>query len=370
VKIKPPRRRAQDGLVMEALLVALRTLTPLAGRLCLGLLALALVSGIRFIGPGESALVLRLGRLQPEVHGPGLLLAWPAPIDEIVRVPTGAELSLPLERWTANGQRVVRVNELKQLSDAEIEAYLKQNPTGGHGVMPLPEYVTDAGNYLDPTRDGYTLTGDWNIVQGRFTLRYRIVDPVAWWRAGAAVEPTLAALCQQATATELSQRAVDRSLTADRDAIALGVRDRVRQRVRVLGLGVEPVAFDLRELVPPRQVVAAFEEVTDARLMVQTLASNARQYRTTQLTAASGQAAVIQQRVFAYATQLTATAQGEAAAFARYLVEYQRSPTLVRDRVFAEALGELIPRANAITLLPTGGQVPGFFLEPSSDGPR
>ena len=52
-------------------------------------------SGVRFIRSGNVALILRFGNLvgdtyEEQVHGPGLLLAFPYIIDEVVVVPTGS----------------------------------------------------------------------------------------------------------------------------------------------------------------------------------------------------------------------------------------------------------------------------------------
>ena len=53
------------------------------------------LSGVRFIRSGNVALILRFGQLvgdtyEEQVHEPGLLLAFPYIIDEVVTVPTGS----------------------------------------------------------------------------------------------------------------------------------------------------------------------------------------------------------------------------------------------------------------------------------------
>ena len=53
------------------------------------------LSGVRFVKSGNVALILRFGNLvgdtyDEQVHEPGLLLAFPYIIDEVVIVPTGS----------------------------------------------------------------------------------------------------------------------------------------------------------------------------------------------------------------------------------------------------------------------------------------
>jgi modulator of FtsH protease HflK len=355
------RRLRHEGLLMEALLHTLRNLTPLAQGLCVVLLVLYAFSGVRFIGPSQSALVLRLGKLEPRAHGPGLLFAWPKPIDEVVVLETGAEHTLALDAWAPRGPRVEASTGPRQFTAAEIEAQLQAT-----GNAPLPVETTAAGDFLDPVTDGYSVTGDLNILQGQFALRYRIADPVAFFRHGhERVNTFLASLARRAAASALSERGIDRCLTSERDALATTVRNRVARYADVLQLGVAPTAFEIRELTPPRQVAAAFEDVTSARLFARTLVENAEEYRQRQLTTARGQAAAIAQRADAAARQLVASAEGEANAFRDFHAEYQRSPDLLRTRLYADTLNHVMQQVNSTTLLPPGANTPSVFLEPS-----
>lgn len=65
-----PSPLRQDGHLVEALLLFLKQLTAHARWVFAVLLLLYAISGIRTIQPQETALVRRLGRLQPDLHGP------------------------------------------------------------------------------------------------------------------------------------------------------------------------------------------------------------------------------------------------------------------------------------------------------------
>ena len=359
-----PRRTRHDGLIMEALLHTLRLLTPVAQGVCALLLLIYLFSGIRFVAPQQTALVERLGRLLPDPHGPGLLLTWPAPLDRVILVETGTEHTLTLDRWAARGPRIEKNFETKEITAAEVNAFMNQE--GGH--MPLPEEIAIAGNSLDPVTDGYSLTGDWNIVQGRFVLRYRVADAAAFHLAGPAALPALEAAAYQAVTAVLSRVPIDRVLTDDREKISLAIADRIRPTARALG--VEPTAFELREIAPPRQVVAAFEDVVNARLFARTLLENAEEYRSQQLTLTGGTATTIRRRAEAWGAQLVAAATGESAAFERIRAEYARAPELITTRLYTETLATVMKAATSATLLPSGATPPAIILEPGPDNTR
>ncbi|MEX0794668.1 MAG: SPFH domain-containing protein, partial [Pirellulaceae bacterium] len=118
------------------------------GYLAVILLILFWCSGITVVQPGEVALVLRMGRLvgdtpQTQVRQPGLLLALPYPIDQVIRVPVQQE-------------REAAITQLRLRSG------------GGEGSQ------------LDPVLDGYTLSGDQHVLQVDLHVKYRIVDPIAF----------------------------------------------------------------------------------------------------------------------------------------------------------------------------------------------
>lgn len=359
------RPHPADGLVMEALLHTLRGLTPLAQGLCALLLLFYLCSGIRFVGPQESALVLRLGQLQPRVHGPGLLIGWPAPVDEVVILATGGEHTLAVDNWAARGPRLEQGRHFREATDEE-----KAAGVGQIGNQFLPIEVAPEGDWLDPVVDGYTLSADWNVVQGRFSLRYRIGDPVAFFRAADSASELLTALAGRALTAELAVRPIDAALTNGRDALAEAVRVRIAADADRLGLGITPTAFELRELRPPTQVLAAFEEVTNARLQARTMIENAREYRERQLAAVRGSTDTVRRRADGWARETVAAAEGEAAAFKLFLAEYRRAPELITRRLYAETMGQVLRQAHSATVLPPGETPPAVLIEPTAEAIR
>ncbi len=106
------------------------------------MLVLFFCSGITQVTSEGVGLQLRFGRLIGAPHEPGLVLALPFPIDQVIDVPT------------------------KQEGEVEIKEVWKQVSTMA------------AQDEIDPTLEGYCLTGDQNILQTRLVAKYRITDPV------------------------------------------------------------------------------------------------------------------------------------------------------------------------------------------------
>lgn len=363
-----PTSLRREGRAVEALLVLLKHLTAHARWVFAAMIALYALSGIRTVQPQEQALVLRFGRLQPKVHGPGLLIGLPDPFDRVLRFETGKEIGLPLDRWAALGARLDDPDRIRVPDEAELERELRQ-PGNGAGAAGRLVHRTP-GNTLDPVTDGYTLSADTNLVQGRFLLRYRIEEPFRYASAGDSIEDLLGCLAYRALSRQLAVRRIDAALTSDRRELATTAADDVQREATALGLGVRVSGLDIRELSPPSQVIASFEDVVNARQFAKTLFENSRQYHGETLAKSEGEAAAIVHRAEGFAAGLKAEAAGEAAAFTALLENHRRSPELVSRRLLRETLDTVMGQIHSRTLLPVDQAQPSLLIEPSPEYAR
>ncbi len=337
----PPLRRHTRGPgTGEALLGALVSSMSLLGWLLLALVLLYLSSGFTRVAPHESALVYHLGELQPKVHPPGLLFAWPTPIDRVVKVPTGTQHELRLNAWGPGDDPIA-----------------PDTVTATDGTRPRPKN-------LHPVYDGYTLTGDANIVQAVFSVRYRIADPVAWLSAtNTAQAPALIeALVLDVAAQSLAGLPIDAALGPGLEAFRTRVRSLAQPRLDHLKLGLELVAFEVSLLSPPGATATAFAEVTSAQVEARTLVENARTGSAQTLPQAQSEAYRLRREAEAAATQLTSRAQAEAGSFLSLATEYHTAPDLVSTRLRADTLAAVLGRVKTRTLLPAGNSQFNLFL--------
>lgn len=114
---------------------------------------LYLFSGVGCLEQNQQALVLRFGRLQEDVLGPGLYSVFPRPIDELIVVPV-------------NEKRTTRV--LTQ------QMFLKQNEDGTY--QSFEEAAAPQGGGLDPTKHGTVMTGDRELIHAEWIVTYTIDD--------------------------------------------------------------------------------------------------------------------------------------------------------------------------------------------------
>lgn len=353
-----------EGHAVEALLLFLKQLTAHARWVFAALLALYGISGIHTIQPQQSALVRRLGRLQPQLHGPGLLIGLPKPFDEILLFETGKDTSLPLDAWALIGSKMGDPDQPISLSQEELLSRTNSRETTG------AEYPQYENMTLDPVLHGYTLTADTNVIQGRFTLRYRIEDPFLYTTAGERIDQLLSQLSYRALSSRLAARRIDASLTDNRRELGTESATLVQEGAAYLNLGVRVTGLDILELSPPAQVLASFEDVTNARQQAKTMFENARQYDAETLAKYEGEASAILFRAEGYATSLVESAKGESAAFVALLENYQVNPQLVSQRLLRETLDSVMGQVSSRTLLPARQARPSIILEPAPEFAR
>jgi membrane protease subunit HflK len=299
------------------------------------LVVAVLLSGMTIVRPDEVALRLRFGRLTgatraEQVHGPGLLFALPYLIDEIVRVP------------------------IKRIQELRVQA-----------LAPGQEERDDA---LDLTRTGYALTGDRNVVQLVALLKYQVADPVAWaLRIDAPTTHVEDAVTAALTRT-LAEMRIDAVLVEEKARLSAVALDRAQQRLDGDGPWVQLVALELVALHPPRAVAGAFGDVQTAFVERKTKIESARGFQAQDLPAAAGAAQRDIAAATAEAASQVAQARGHARAFAQLLDEYRRSPEVVRQRLYREAMQLVLAQTGHRILLSPGARS-GPILLPADETP-
>lgn len=295
-----------------------------------------LCSGITQVRPGEVAIQLRFGKLVGEnaalaVHQPGLLLALPRPIDEIVRV------------------NVMKVHEVA-LFDLTTEPGAVLEPRD------LPPF--------DPERDGYCLTGDNNIVLMKAVARYQIRDPVA--HALNQVEPE--ALLRDAVYASLVRSAgeigVEIVFTEQRFTMSRMARQRAQARLDEVESGLDLVSLELIEIIPPFQVYSAFQDFLEATIERTTKENEAYTYRAQEIPKARGAARRLVTRAGEFYADTTARAAASARVFEAVHREYLVSPDAVRERLYRTYLLRAIDGVGTLRMVPppAGERYEGFRI--------
>jgi len=139
-------------------------------------------------------------------------------------------------------------------------------------------------------------------------------------------------------------------LLEGRSQIAVATQEQIQDTLDEYGVGITITKVNLQDTNFPSQVEAAVQDAIKAREDKERLSFEAQSYSNDILPKARGEAARRSQDAEAYKAQVIADAEGEASRFEQLLAEYQKAPSVTRERLYIEAIEEVYSNSNKVLL--------------------
>jgi len=383
----------------NALSEALRVSFVILKWIMLLLILVFLASGFRTVEPGERALVLRFGKirrvgengiLKPGLIGPLPWLHWvfPYPIDEIVKVPVDARVSLPINTfWYFQPE--------SELVSQKPQVYIRPK--------------------LHPIIDGYCITrsdekgedtafgGDYNIVHSKWKLIYRIKDPERFFKniyvemdnlqsgqnyadvITENVTPLLEKMLADSVVTAMVNFTIEEAISS-KDTIPQHIKRLLQKKLNQMESGILVESVQLIDAAWPRQVNNAFlafikvsqespKVITEAESYAEKILYETAGMVAEELLAIIGKSdPESRQKAEMLWAQLAGSAQGEIAEARAYrtrvveaakanadylrqlLPEYRKRPKLVMQKIYQDAIEQVLNNAQEKMIIqPTEG---------------
>ena len=298
--------------------------------LVFGLLLVALAvwlgSGFYTVQPGEQAAVRLFGQFT-DTRDEGLHWWWPSPV---------------------GGRDIVFVDEVKRLE------------LGVRGDTPnLEESLMITG---DPDESGNPGEAP-NIVDVQLTVQYNIKDLERFLYK--AVDPAGVTI-KDAAETSLRQvigsRPIDDVLTDKKEEVQEETRLLLQRLLDDYDTGIHVTEVKLANVFAPEQVKDAFDDVVRAKEDKARIINLADAYKEDILPRARGDAARLLQDAEAFRQQRIALSTGESEYFLAILNEFRKAPDVTRQRLYLEAMEDILPGIQKII-----GDPARVILSPSGD---
>jgi membrane protease subunit HflK len=194
------------------------------------------------------------------------------------------------------------------------------------------------------------LTEDENIVEIKFAVQYRLNDARAYLFESR--NPTEAVVQSAETAVRevVGKMKMDSALAEERDQIAPRVREKMQTILDRYKVGIEVVGINLQQggVRPPEQVQAAFDDVLKAGQERERAKNEAQAYANDVIPRAVGAAARLKEEADAYRERIVAQAEGDAQRFKTILPEYQKSPQVMRDRMYTDTMQQIYSNVTKV----------------------
>jgi modulator of FtsH protease HflK len=268
------------------------------------LIVLAWTSGYTVQAESEGV-VLRFGKFLKTVE-PGLHFKLPFGIDRVTVLPTRRQLKLEF-------------------------GFVTPGYTNPH------QLEKDAGE------ERSMVTGDLNAALVEWVVQYRIEDPKQYLFDVRNPDQTLRDLSEAAMREVIGDRTVDEVITIGRQDIEVSALARMQELAKRYTLGIRVDQVQLKNVNPPAEVQASFNEVNKAQQDRENAINIANGDYNEAVPRARGQADQMIRAAEGYRFKRVNEAQGDVASFNAILAEYVKAPEITRTRLYLETMGDVLP---------------------------
>lgn len=192
------------------------------------------------------------------------------------------------------------------------------------------------------------ITSDFNFVNIDFYVEYRITDPIAYCYGSDNPEGVLKNIAQAAIRNTVGLYDVDSVMTTGKSEIEMKVQEDILQELEKHNIGIAVGNVTIQDSEPPVETAAAFKAVSDAKTNAEKEINAAHEYENEKIPAAEADAEKIRQEANASKTERVNSAKEEVARFEALFNEYQNNPYTVKQRLYYEALQEILPNMEII----------------------
>ena len=199
-------------------------------------------------------------------------------------------------------------------------------------------------------RDSSMLTQDENIVDIRFTVQYRLKDARAFLFENRDPEEAVTLAAESAVREIVGKSKIDSVLYEQRDAIAAELVKSVQAQLDRLKAGIIVVNVNVQSVQPPEQVQAAFEDTLKAGQDGDRLKKEGLAYASDVIPKAQGTAARLREEAEAYKARVVSQADGDAQRFNLVLTEYEKAPSVTRDRLYIDTMSQVFSNVSKVMI--------------------
>lgn len=199
------------------------------------------------------------------------------------------------------------------------------------------------------------LTEDENIVELPLTVQYNVGDVKDYVLEVRDPELSLREATDSALRHEVGSTKFDEVISTGRAELSVAVARRLQSYLDQYRTGINIVKVNVQEAKPPSAVRAAYDDVVKAREDRERVINEAQSYANGVVPEARGRAQRTIEEAEGYREQVIAEAQGEAQRFEKLLTEYRKAPEVTRQRLYVQAVSEVLGSTSKVLVDVSGG---------------
>lgn len=203
----------------------------------------------------------------------------------------------------------------------------------------------------DPLAEKSMVTGDLNAALVEWVVQYHVDDPKLFLFHANEPVATLRDLSEATMREIVGDRTVDEVITVGRQEIEDRSLVRLKELSKAYMLGLSIDQVQLKNVNPPRDVQASFNEVNNAQQDRENMINVANGEYNKIVPRAEGEAAQKISVAEGYKLKRVNEALGDVAAFTAVYEQYRKAPDVTRKRMLLETMAEVLPTIRQTTIV-------------------
>ena len=199
------------------------------------------------------------------------------------------------------------------------------------------------------------LTEDENVVSVEFVVQYRVTDAYLYRFSVTDADHSLQQALDSALRYVVGHAKMDDVLTKGREQVRQDTWQELEKIITPYNLGIVLTDVNFKDARPPAEVKDAFDDAIAAQEDEERFIREAEAYAREIEPSARGRVTRMTQEAEAYKERVTLEAQGEIARFDQLLPEYQAAKEVTRQRLYIEAMEDVLGSTSKVLVDVEGG---------------
>jgi membrane protease subunit HflK len=281
-----------------------------AGLLAGLIFAVWLVSGFYIVNEGQRGVVLRFGKyVETTMPGPRWHLPYPIETAEIVNLAQ------------------VRTVEIGYRNNVKSKVL----------------------------KESLMLTDDENIIDVQFAVQYVLKSPNDYLFKNRGPDDAVLQAAETAIREVVGKSSMDFVLYEGRAEVAARAQKLTQEILDRYETGINISKVTMQNAQPPEQVQAAFDDAVKAGQDRERQKNEGQAYANDVIPKARGMAARLIQEAEGYRQRVIEQAEGDANRFRQVVAEYNKAPQVTRDRLYIEAMQQILSSTSKVLVDQKGG---------------
>jgi membrane protease subunit HflK len=199
-------------------------------------------------------------------------------------------------------------------------------------------------------KEALMLTDDENIINIQFAVQWFLKDPQEYLFNNRNPEDTVLHAAETAMREVVGKSKMDFTLYEGREQVAAQASKIMQEILDRYQTGIVVSKLSLQNVQPPEQVQAAFDDAVKAGQDRDRQVNEGQAYANDVIPRARGAASRLLEEANGYKSRVVANAEGEASRFKQVLVEYNKAPEVMRQRMYLDTVQQVLSSTSKIMI--------------------